>query len=138
MPRARGPLHPWRSIAAATQAQAAIGRFGFIKKHGEDLYFAELDGCEVGTKDPASGKLARKGWTIMTNSWRIYKALSLRCSHHERHPVIQGQITSTTAYYPGPMCRKIVNQILKRGLEGHRGADVHAGADSLSGRARSG
>ena len=86
----------------------------FIKKHGEDLYFAELDGCEVGTKDPASGELVKKGWTIMTNSWRLYKALSLRCSHHEKHPVIQGSITSSTAYYPGPMCRKVVNQILKR------------------------
>ena len=70
----------------------------FIKKHGEKLYFAELDGCMVGTRDPASGKLVRKGWTIMTTSWRLCKALSLRCSHHEKHPVIQGSITSSTAY----------------------------------------
>ena len=86
----------------------------FIKKYGEQLHFAELDGCMVGTRGPESGKLVRKGWSVMTTHWGLYKALSLRCSHHEKHPVIQGRITSSTAYYPGPMCRMIVNHILAR------------------------
>ena len=73
----------------------------------------DLDGCTVGTKDPKTGGLLLKRWTIASSSKKMRQRLHLRCDGLHKHASILGGPAASTAYYPKPMCRRVVRTMLE-------------------------
>ena len=67
-----------------------------------------IDGCRYGLKDPVTGLLLLKPWSIWTTS-RLFcdRFHGKTCTGDHEHGVIQGKLTAYTAYYPSAMCRAI-------------------------------
>ena len=57
----------------------------FQTHNGDQLFYSDMDACELGGRDEKTRMLARKEWTFMTNSETLHKTLNLRCSHHTKH-----------------------------------------------------
>ena len=78
---------------------------------------AILFGCAVGMKDK-DGKPIAKPWRIKTSSARMAKRLSIGCQGNHKHaPCMGSQTAAASAYYPQPMCDKVVSAILEKDSE---------------------
>ena len=55
----------------------------FQTRYGNQLFFSDLDACELGVRDETTGLLLRKERTFMSNSEHLHKTLSLRITHQD-------------------------------------------------------
>ena len=94
---------------------AASHGLSVVMRMVEDLCLitVRLDGCQVGLRDD-KGVLCYKPWIIYTNCSEMAKALALKCSRDHVHAHIEGKLTAKTAYYPKPMCNRVVLRMLGR------------------------
>ena len=66
-----------------------------------------------GGQGPSDGMADLKRWTIASTSATLRRRLNLRCDGRRNHAVIEGSKTAGAAYYPKPMCRRIVKAMLE-------------------------
>ena len=91
-----------------------IARFcKWLQRKGCQTHWVKLDGCMYGLKNPRSGKLLQKPWTVLSTDPKLCR-ISRTCSRHHRrsfkHEVIQGSaVTASTAFYPAAMVQAVVS-----------------------------
>ena len=83
----------------------------WLRKKGQPVHKVKIDGCRYGLRNPQSGKLLQKPWTIMTTDPEMTK-MEATCSKQHRdteaHEVIQGsRVTASTSFYPMEMVDRI-------------------------------
>ena len=72
----------------------------FLATHQDELFWADVAGCRVGLRDPWTGELLGKAWSIVTNDQRLAKQLNLICLCDGPHKQVEGRNTRHTAYSP--------------------------------------
>ena len=118
--RRQGKQFHWEQPNRSQMFQSPILQEVFSK-----TIAAEFDMCNLGNlSDPETGKLMKKGMTILTTSPNMQKLLhGHRCKgDHEHQPLegstmYQGQRINRTAFsenYPRKFARKVASQILKQ------------------------
>ncbi len=78
-----------------------------------DMVYGEIDGCTCGLKDPKSGELIKKPWTIATTSETMQRAMNTRCQGNHNHADGQGKLAALSAYYTPAFARRAVRAMLK-------------------------
>ena len=76
-------------------------------------YYAVTQGCQVGLRDPKSGRLMHKGWKIMTSHARLAEHMSMpcACSQGQTHAKCEGGLASASAFYTPDYVRRLVHVI---------------------------
>ena len=75
----------------------------FQTRNGDQLLYFGIDSFELGVRDETTRMLARKEWTLITNSETLHKILNLRCSHLTKHAWSKETHADN---YPVKLCRR--------------------------------
>ena len=85
----------------------------WLRKKGKTVHFVKIDACMYGLKNPATGNMLQKGFTIMTTDGGLVSASRVCSKEHRfkfKHEPIQGQaLTASTAFYPQDMVDRILS-----------------------------
>ena len=84
----------------------------FLATYQDELFWADVAGCRVGLRDPWTGELLGKAWSIVTNDQRLAKQLNLICLCDGPHKQVEGRNTRHTAYYPKLFLQRAVKVII--------------------------
>jgi len=90
-----------------------------IKKMIKDLgmVFALVAGCEVGVRDPKSGKPMKKMWKLATTNVKIACRMAIDCAGGHEHVPCESGAPAATAYYPRPIANRAVDVMLETAAE---------------------
>ena len=72
-------------------------------------YYAVTQGCQVGLKDPKSGRLMHKGWKLMTSHARMAEHMQLPClcGAGQHHAKCEGQLATNSAFYTPNFVKRV-------------------------------
>ena len=97
----------WPTGCQGWNVQELLDFRASIIKGGKQVYECRVDGCAYGMRSRHSGHHLRKRWTIWTSDQDMFTKLGRRCKRNHIHTVIQGCETSSSAFYPRQMARKV-------------------------------
>ena len=98
----------WPHPCVGWKQQPMVNLEKYMDYIGEAWLTCRIDGCNYGMKDEKSGSFIHKKWMIKTNDENFHKNFRAKvCPGNHQHILIEGSLTSQTAYYPWRMVQAI-------------------------------